>query len=249
MFIIIMKFLLTLIYLAIPIIVSANGGEVWIPLLGFLVVSVFLLIPMLLLYLLRFKSGTVLFLIDIVFATAYAFVMNFRVPAHGITETLEFDIPALIILYVIFGIILFVEKIRGRDISSQGKVVLHGILIGIIAVLFTFSLAHGALWVLNSTNCDTNLILNSEFRESEGRLCVVTKAIEFNDPNLCNKVDNDYFQTRDFCKARIYIENIESGNLSACTHLKTLSKSVIDEAIFGWSANHQQEFLKKCGIL
>jgi len=239
-----MNFLLTLIIFSIPLIVSAGGfGPLGFPTISFMVFIIFavLLFPMFLLYLLGNKSHLLLLLIDIIFSLIYALIISFLPPVYYLPGILLlYDIIALLILIVIFGIILFIQKIRGKDISSLSKVLIHGSLIGIITILFVVAFLFGGIRILYSTHCDINLILNSEIRKDQTYMCVLGTAINQGNPLLCNKAGNS--KEINDCKFRASIALVESGNLSGCNYLKSNeNKASLEVKIY-----YTQRILDKC---
>ena len=247
-----MKFLITLFVLLTPIIASANGGgAAWLLVYAFggLIVLGALLIPASLFYVLRNRRHTLLLMVGAAVSLIYALIINFTTPYYDIGEMFSFASITVAFFTLVISVILWTRKRYGKDDSSLKKISLHTIITGAFSLIFTILYGWGSGFILYTTNCDTNLILYPEIRLSEQGICVVTQAIKLNNPDFCNKAENDQFQTRDFCKARVYIESVESGNISDCTHIKTLSRNAVDNATAGWSKWHQQEFLVKCGIL
>jgi hypothetical protein len=242
-----MKFLLPAILFSIPFIASADNGDgsfiiMFLAFFGapLFIVFIAFLIPVFFLYILRHKSNSLLLFVDIVFSVFYVFIINYKLPAFDVQEMLGFPIFALIIFVVIFGIVLIIKKILGKDILSLRRVFLHGIITGIITIIFTISFAHGTERILYSTNCDTNLILNPGFRESSGYMCIQKTAIARSDSEFCNKASDS--RHIDGCKLQVNISMVQSDNLLGCSYLKSHD----DEVLFNEGTTHGQEILNKC---
>lgn len=241
-----MKYFIYFIFIIIPLLVSANGnGAVWLTyfgIMGFVIVAA-LLIPIILLYLLRHKNNLLILCADIFTALIYSLVINFTLPTYDIAEMLGFTISIFAGFAFLFGVVLLTKKIRGDNISLPGKIFIHDVIIGALTILFSISFTYGAGWVLYSTNCDTNIILNSEFRNWEGRMCVLKKATEQSNPAFCNKLANSWNEKEiNFCKLHVSMDMVKSGNLSECNYLKSNRADVLY-----YDPTGGQEIVNKCG--
>lgn len=234
-----------------PLVAFANGGGyAWFFFFGLMafIILVALAIPISLLYVFRSQSHVPLLLLSIVISLAYAFVVNFIFPSYDVLEMLGFTIAIVVVFFLFLGFILLIRSQQGKDNFSVKKVFFYSVVVSVFTIIFIVLYTNGAAYVLYATSCDVNLILELEEREREVGICIVKQAVERHDPVFCDKAGNNFLQ-RDFCKARVWIESIESGNMSDCTHLRSLPRNIIKNAIGGWSLEHEQELLANCDIL
>lgn len=240
-----MKFLLALIFLTTPVVVYAHTGldpylYVFFSEFPIVVAS---LITIFSLYTLRHKSNSLLLLIDIIFSVVYTLMINFWLEESEVGSMMSvFVIPTLVVFAVIFGIKLFIKKERSKDVATLNKVFIHGIITGVITILSTLSFPYGSVWVLYSTNCDKNLILNSYDRETQEYDCIIGTAMNRTDSEFCNKFgDND--RAIHYCKAQVSIKRVESGDLSGCSYLKSDEVNFFYQpGIFG----REKKIIDKC---
>lgn len=223
-----MRFLLMFYFFIVPAAAIASHGVMSLGVfnLGFMLmlmygffIFILLFIPIILLSLLINKSNAVLLLGSITVSIIYALIINFAVSPNDTKEILGLTIFVLIILATILRITLSVRKKLNKDVSSLSRAFLYGIISDILMILLVISYTYGAAFVLNSTECNISLILNSEFNY-EKSVCVHARAIEQVDPTFCNKLASQGSRSVGWCEFQVNIAMLKSGDLSTCEYLK-----------------------------
>ena len=215
----------------------------------FIFINLLSIVFFLLLYLLQNRSHILLSIMDIIFAFIYGGIVNILLGRRYLSESkievelLKFIIPFIFVLMlmvfvIIPGIILFIKKIRGKDIYFLSKIFMHGIVACILIILFSTLFSTGVFrTILYYSSCDTNfpgpIISGSKQRISAlvGQ-CIELKAREQNNPLFCDKLNKlnkksneefDFWYDFDVnsCKMRVAFEAIEFGDLSLCSYLKS----------------------------
>ncbi|MEK7175281.1 MAG: hypothetical protein AAB693_00545 [Patescibacteria group bacterium] len=222
-----MKTILALIFLLIPKIAGAHLDTFSVIILGIPFAFLFLIIPIIILHFLSHKSHSQLLFYDILIAIIYSFLTSYLIPLGFLLLKFIIIISiAIIILFIIFEIILWIKKIHGKDTSLLRKNYLHGFLIIIIIILFFRAYNYTGYLILYYTNCDTNLFTDSWRKLEKQTNCIITKSEEKTDPEFCNKlIDLHKNNLPNYCKSivevSLNIKLLESGDLSVCNYLKS----------------------------
>jgi hypothetical protein len=215
-----MKKIIVAMMLLTPFAAYAQGDSVAFAVIYFATfvvpITVMILIVAFLLYKFRTRSNAFLVIIEIVSAIGYAVLVNWLAVVGTYTHA-----TILAILMVILFIAWFIRKMRGGDALLFNRFIRHGFIASILIGLSAVSLVYATVGILNASECNTNLILNSNLRGLGFGKCIDGLAVSKNDITICNRREA-FLQESDKISSCIWNVAVSRGDHTTCDSLNSV---------------------------